>query len=400
MADTLLIRLAPRLQGLRDWLLVDADGQIKTPVQVGVPAGAVISGARRIVVLVPGEEVALHEARVPGHNRQRVLRVVPYALEEELASDVEDLHFALGRSLGGERYPVAVVERRQMDAWAELLREAGVSAHQWVPETLALPHAEGWDLMLDGERVLVRSGDFSGFACDADSLPMMVSLLAGEDQLPEAARVYGASAVQLVGVDVSLDSSQLQPLDILARGWVQGPVIDLLQGAYSRREEWGRLLRPWKATAALLLAGLLLAGVSAGLNYHRLTQQQAQLTADIEALYRKTFPNARRIVNPRLQMEQQLKQLRHRAGAGSTDFIGMFAETADVVRAAQGISVQGASYRDGRLDLELQADNLQLLDSLKQALVSSGRINAEIQSATTDSNQKVKSRIRIEVKES
>ena len=112
MADTLLIRLAPRLQGLRDWLLVDADGQIKTPVQVGVPAGAVISGARRIVVLVPGEEVALHEARVPGHNRQRVLRVVPYALEEELASDVEDLHFALGRSLGGERYPVAVVECR------------------------------------------------------------------------------------------------------------------------------------------------------------------------------------------------------------------------------------------------------------------------------------------------
>jgi len=216
----------------------------------------------------------------------------------------------LGRSLGGDRYPVAVVERRQMEAWAELLREAGVSAHQWVPETLALPHAEGWDLMPDGERVLVRSGDFSGFACDADNLPMMVSLLAGEDQLPEAARVYGASAVQLVGVDVSLDSSQLQPLDILARGWVQGPVIDLLQGAYSRREEWGRLLRPWKATAALLLAGLLLAGVSAGLNYHRLTQQQTQLTADIEALYRKTFPNARRIVNPRLQMEQQLKQLR------------------------------------------------------------------------------------------
>jgi hypothetical protein len=78
----------------------------------------------------------------------------------------------------------------------------------------------------------------------------------------------------------------------------------------------------------------------------------------------------------------------------------MFAETASVVRSAQGISVQGASYRDGRLDLDLQADNLQTLDSLKQALVSGGRVNAEIQSATTDKNQKVQSRIRIEVKES
>jgi len=399
MADTLLIRLAPGLAGLRDWLLIDAEGQIKTPVQVGAPADAVIGGARRIVVLVPGEEVALHEARVPG-NRQRVLKVIPFVLEEQLASDVEDLHFAVGRTLGDERYPVAVVERRQMDAWAQLLREAGISAHQWVPETLALPRDDGWGLMLDGERILVRSDDYAGFACDADSLPIMISLLAGEDQLPETARVYGSRAVELVGVDVELDSSQLQPLDILARGWSQGPLIDLLQGAYSRREEWGRLLRPWKATAALLLAGVLVGVSGAGLNYYRLTQQQSQLQADIEALYKKTFPAARRIVNPRLQMEQELKKLQRRAGGTSADFLGMFAETASVVRTAQGISVQGASYRDGRLDLDLQADNLQLLDSLKQALVSGGRVNAEIQSATTDKNQKVQSRIRIEVKES
>jgi general secretion pathway protein L len=402
MADTLLIRLAPRLEGIRDWLLIDAEGQIKTPVQSGAPAAAVIGGARRVVVLVPAEDVALHEARVPGgRNRQRLLRAIPFALEEQLASDVEDLHFALGAPLGDDRYPVAVVERRQMDAWANLLRDAGISAHQWVPETLALPCSEqGWSLLPDGERVVVRSAEFSGFACDADNLRVMISLLAGGDQLPEKARVYGHDTVELVGVDVELDTSQPQSLNILAQGWAQGPVIDLLQGAYSRREEWGRLLRPWKATAALLLVGLLLAGTSTGVNYYRLTQLEQRLTADIEALYKQTFPDARRIVDPRAQMEQQLKQLQRRAGGGSADFLAMFAETASVVRSAQGISVQGASYRDGRLDLELQADNLQLLDGLKQALASSGRMNAEIQSATTDNNQKVKSRIRIEVKES
>jgi general secretion pathway protein L len=400
MADTLLIRLAPRLAGIRDWLLVDAEGQIKTPVQTGVPAGAVIVGARRVVVLVPGEDVALLEARVPGsRNRQRLLRAIPFALEEQLASDVEELHFALGKPLGDDRY--LVVERRQMDAWAEQLRDAGISAHQWVPETLAVPRGDaGWGLLPDGDRVLVHSGDFSGFVCDADNLGMMVSLLAGDDRLPETARVYGATTVTLVGVDVELDATQTQPLNILARGWSQGPVIDLLQGAYSRREEWGRLLRPWKASAAMLLAGLLIAAVSTGVHYHRLTRQQEQLAADIEALYKQTFPNARRIVNPRAQMEQQLKELQRRAGGGSADFLGMFAETASVVRSAQGVKVQGASYRDGRLDLDLQADNLQLLDSLKQALVSSGRMQAEIQSATTESDQKIKSRIRIEVKES
>jgi general secretion pathway protein L len=401
MADTLVIRLAPAQKGILDWVLIDTDRQIKTPVQRGTPAGAVVAGARRVVVLVPGEDVTLYEARVPGRNRQRVLRAIPFALEEQLASDVEDLHFALGNPLDDDRYPVAVVGRQQMDAWTDLLREAGISAHRWVPETLALPREEnGWSLLPDGERVLVRSGDYAGFGCELDMLPVIVSLLAGGEGLPETARVFGANAVNLVGIETERDDSQLQPLDVLARGWYQGPVIDLLQGAYSRREEWGRLLRPWKATAALFLAVVLVAGVASGVNYYRLTQQQARLSDDIQALYKQTFPQARRIVNPRAQMEQQLKQLRRRAGGGHTNFLAIFAETANVVRTAKGIAVQGASYRDGRLDLDLQADNLQLLDTLKQDLVKSGRMRAEIQSATTDADQKVKSRVRIEGKSS
>jgi general secretion pathway protein L len=190
----------------------------------------------------------------------------------------------------------------------------------------------------------------------------------------------------------------VQPLEILARGWSQAPGINLLQGDYSRREEWGRLLRPWKASAALLLAGLILVGVSTGLNYFQLSQQREQLAAEIEEVYRKAFPQARRIVNPRAQMEQKLSQLRRQAGGGDTDFMAMFAETAGVVRVTEGIEVNGASYRNGRLDLDLQADSLQILDTLKQSLVSSGLMTAEIQSATTEANQKVKSRMRVQVK--
>ena len=398
MADTLLLRLAPDLQGLRDWLLLDPQGQIKTPVQSGPPASAVVSGARQVVVLVPGAEVSLYQARVPGRNRQRVLRAIPFALEEQLANDVETLHFAIGKSLGDDGYPVAVVDRQRMDAWMELLREAGIHAHQWVPDTLALPRNEGWSLLPEADTVLVRSGDYSGFACDMDNLPVLVSMLAAREQLPQTARVYGPLVLDLEGVDVELDESQQQPLELFARGWFAGPSIDLLQGDYSRREEWGRFLRPWKATAALLIAALVLAGASAGLNYSRLSQQKEQLHADIQALYKQTFPKARRIVNPRAQMEQQLKQLQRHTGGGKSNFLGMFAEAANVVRTAKGVTVKGASYRDGRLDLEILADNLQLLDTLKQSLVGGGSLNAEIQSATTDASQKVKSRIRIKAK--
>jgi len=398
MAETLLIRLAPAAQGFRDWLLLDEQGQGKGPVQSGAPDEGVINSIHHVVVLVPGCELSLFEVQVPGRNRQRVIRAVPYVLEEQLADEVEDLHFALGAVGEDNRYPVAIVERSRMDYWQDLLRERGISASQWVPDILAVPSDGGWSLLVDGGMVLVRSGNYAGFATDSENLEF--SMLQVKEQAPESARVFGSTVLDLQGVDLDLVEDPAQPLELLARGYTQGPVIDLLQGAYSRREEWGRLFRPWKTSAALLLAGVVLTGVSAGLNYHHLSGHKEQLAAEIESVYRKAFPNARRIVNPRAQMEQHLKTLQRKTGVGSTDFLTMLAETANVIRAAKGIDVRGASYRDGRLDLDLLADNLQILDKLKQDLIGSGRMQAEIQSATTEKDRKVKSRMRVQGKAS
>ncbi|HFD80152.1 MAG TPA: type II secretion system protein GspL [Gammaproteobacteria bacterium] len=399
MTDTLLIRLAEGARGFRDWLLADEQGRAKGPVQRGVPEAGVLAAQHQVRVLVPGSEVLLTRARVPLRNRKRALRAIPYALEEELAADVEQLHFAAGPMQDEGEYPVAVVERARMDAWGELLREHGITAAQWIPETLALePAGEAWRVLAEADRLLVRSGDYAGFATDCDNLELLLDLFAEREQAPEKLLIHGRPACELAprGVEVEVVEDPLLPLELLALGCARGPVIDLLQGPYSRREEWGRLLRPWRATAALLLAAVVLGGVATAIDYYRLTQQQQALKAEIEALYRKTFPNARRIVNPRAQMEQKLKALQRRAGRGGGDFMTLLAETAAVVRATRGITVRGASYRDGRIDLDLQADNLQVLDKLKQALTGSGNLRAEIQSASTEADKKVTGRMRIQ----
>ena len=48
--------------------------------------------------------------------------------------------------------------------------------------------------------------------------------------------------------------------------------------------------------------------------------------------------------------------------------------------------------------MDLVVANLQLLDQLKQALMQPGRLDVEIQSATTGKDQRVQSRLRIGVK--
>jgi type II secretory pathway component PulL len=114
----------------------------------------------------------------------------------------------------------------------------------------------------------------------------------------------------------------------------------------------------------------------------------------MQAVFLESFPGTRRVVDPRVQMQQQLEKLQRRAGK-STRFLALLARSADVLRTAKDIEIAGASYRAGRLDVDLTALNLQVVDKLKQSLTAHG-LKVEIQSAAADAGQRVKSRLRIQ----
>jgi len=155
------------------------------------------------------------------------------------------------------------------------------------------------------------------------------------------------------------------------------------------------MLRPWRATAALLLAGLLVSTVAMGVDYFRLERESDRLRAEIEDTFRKALPGVTRIVNPQAQMQQQLDKVQRGLGAGGS-FLGLLARSGTVFKDVQGIEVQGVTFRAGRLDVDLAVSNLQLLDELKQKLSQGGKLSVEIQSATTAADQRVQSRLRIQ----
>lgn len=395
MPETLIVRLGEDAQ-VRDWITLDEQNQVSSDIRTGEPDRRLCQQAQYVVVLVPAEDVRLVEATVPVRNRQRVLQAIPYALEEQLAEDVEGLHFAVGPLQESGEYPVAVASRQRMEAWLATLDSLQLTADEMVSEIQALPIETGsWSMLVEGGRALVRSNSYAGFATDTTAVATLFELYAGQETAPQRVQVYGNTIIDLGVVDVEMDGGDLAPLQLMAWGWKQKTAINLLQGKYSQKEDLRQLLSPWRATAALLVAGLVLALVSVSVESYRLSKQQEMLSAQIEQLYKKTFPNAKRVVNARAQMEQQLKRLQLQSGTSQTDFIALLGETGNVIKRTKGVEINAASFRDGRLDLELSVDNLQILDKLKQELVASGRLEAEIQSATTEAGQKVKSRLRV-----
>ena len=402
MRNTLLLRIGQDPGGTCEWVLLGADGQPAGTVQSGTlrEAAGMASGLR-VSVLAPGSDCLLTTASIPGSNRQKLLRAVPYALEEQLTVDVEDLHFALGPPLGDDRHAVLVIAIQRMESILDACREAELDVTRVIPEQLAIPcQASATCVVVDNDVALVRTGSYSGYAADSENLGLLLSCQpAPEDEATAGElRIYKPAGSELPDLGAVAEKAVVEDyhgsaLGLLAAG-AGSPTIDLLQGPYSRSQEWGKLWRPWRATAALLLAGFVVSNVVTGVDYFRLGKQQEALNTRIDEIYRQTFPAAKRVVNPRVQMQQQLELLLRRQGGGD-GFMTLLARAGDVLRSNKSIEISGASFRAGRLDVDLTANNLQVLDELKQTLTGKG-LEVEIQSATTDASQQVKSRLRIQ----
>ena len=144
----------------------------------------------------------------------------------------------------------------------------------------------------------------------------------------------------------------------------------------------------------MLLAGVLVSFFVTGIDYYQLSRESEQLQARIEETFRKAMPGTQRVVNPRVQLQQELDRLQGRQSGGG--FLVLLGKTGAVLKDVSGVEIGGVSFRAGRLDLDLKVANLQLLDTIKQSLTNTGGLEVEIQSATTGKDQRVQGRLRIQ----
>ncbi len=380
------------------WVKLAADGTVKGRGQG--PLAEVDGSGERIIAIVPGEDVLLCGAEVPGQKRRLLAQAVPYALEEQLIEDVDDLHFAFG-AVTADEVNVAVVSHTKMNQWLALLKDAGLEADQLIPDVLTLPIKENaWHLLQLNQRLLLRTGTQTGMVLDAESAAINLDALlneAGEHKPSVIHRQdFSDTGLDLASLDIDVTDEPASglPLSVMAAAYDDKTSINLLQGPYSRRERVSRYWRPWRAAAGLLVGFVLVQFVITIADKQRLDAKKQALQTEIEQIYRQTFPDARKVVKPKLQMERALKSMRGGGTASDGGFAELLAQAGAQFKEADKLAVQRLSYKSGQLDVSLFIGDLQALDQLKQRLVDQGGLQVEIQSATAKGNQ-VEARLKI-----
>ncbi|MDR2877033.1 MAG: type II secretion system protein GspL [Chromatiales bacterium] len=392
MLDTVFLRFirggsAPQVC---EWITTSDHGLGETMRGSLEEASAVCAGMRTIF-LAPAEDMLITTVDVPARNRQRLLQALPYALEERLAQDVEDMHLVPGTRRSDGIVPVVAVDRVRFERWLTILREYDIEPERMIPDLLATPYAPGsWTLLDDEGMVLLRTDAQEGLAIDPDNLAVVLASVLEEavEVHPTQLRVYAPeeymadfNGLATLGLEILPEPLPGPPIEALAAHAESAAAIDLLLGKYSRRERLGKLYRRW-LPAAVMLGTLLVLNFSVLLyDYLRLSHEETQLRTSIENTYREAFPEAQRIVDPRAQMQRGLEALRH-GGGESGGFMDMLRGVAPLLSQTPGLQVQRISYQEGRLDLALVAPDLQNLDALVGRVSSEAGMRAEIQSAS------------------
>lgn len=350
-----------------EWLLADGTVQHGTLTELAHHhAGA------RLLLIAPGERLALHRVPLPSRKRSTWARAVPYALEDQVADDIETLHFALGVAPDGDRLPVAVVAHDTLRGWLETCTQAGLTPAAVIPEPLLLPWQEGdWSVLLEERRAVVRTGRWEGFAAERDVLELVLEQTLAEagDARPQRLRVWGGPPPELAasGLEWTVEDTLPESLRLFATGYQPMHTLNLLQGPYSRQAHWGRRLRRWRAAAVLAGLWLLAQGIAQVHEYWSLQRELAMLRTGMEQVFKDAVPGATRIVNPKVQLETRLRELRPSGSRGGTLF-DLLQRGGQPLADFPGVTLRGFNYRDGQLDLDLEGGSPAVLDQLQQRL--------------------------------
>ena len=311
MREILYIRLRDPVRETSTYAIVNADAPASIFVREA-PLDEILQQAtgRRIVLTVPAGTVRLTQIDVPTRQPVKALQAAPFMLEDQIAEDVDQVHFALGPRRGTNTWPVALTARADMEAWLAPLRAVGLMPDSVIPETLCLPPPEddAWYALAEPGQIIVRSTAYGGFCCTHDDLPLYLQIAAGDETAPPPLRIMVAPDVgtdfSALNHPVELRAGYTDPFEALIRHHRPEQAIDLLQGQYSRREGLARLWRPWRMAAALAAAVFLVA-VSNNVIWALRLQREAQAQATTNAQrFHQLFPQEPTSLDISLALQQ------------------------------------------------------------------------------------------------
>ncbi len=386
MSETLVIQLRDGVSP--EWMVCNSDGHVVVEAVSGeLMQATAMSTGRRVAVILPSGDALATESDAPAKGAAKLAQVVPYALEERVADEIEHLHFAIGdRDSATGRVPVVVVERARLEARLVELRAAGLNPQAIYSAATLLPAMPGQMIgLLEGDTLILRTADAPPLVLPALSvtdafemaLSMQTSAVAGLEPAPLGLLLYAGHTeweAHQLQIDAFRDrftgmKVQLLPrgsLAVLAPAAAADDAVNLLQGSLAVASPNELNWRSWRVAAALAASLLCLHLGARFFELNRLRKAESSLDAGIEQAFRAAMPGQQNATNARRRVEQRLGEIS--GGGARGTLLPALVAIANARGAVPTAKIEGITFRDGTVDLRIDAPDAASLDAIGQQL--------------------------------
>ena len=418
MSETLLIHYNIENAHQATWALCNDTGELTGKISSGTLDELSEAAANHhTVVLLNSQCLHINQLQLPTQNLQKMLKAVPYAIEEFIAEDIENFHFVITRNKHNNLVAVFGIDKITLQNIIQIFHQANITIEKIIPDVLCMAaDNQQWVCLNYLDTSYLQTDRLNGIALSNDVLPYILSKKlqdeaqdSAEQKLPEKILLFTEQENTTAFDQLQLDNLSndekpeiinivynQHPLVVFCGHYKQALPLNLLQHEFKNKRKSSGLWQRWRLAASRAAIWLVLNLTLTSFQYAQIENANNITKAKIEKIYKKAFPKSRKIINPRVQMEQKLKELKSGTGSSNKGLIFLLAESFGTLSSdKKNITLQSLTFRNNRMDIGLDGNNLQAIENLNKNLNSNNKIKSEIISSSSEKD-KVKGNLRIE----
>lgn len=409
MSETLLIHYNIKYPQQATWALCNDAGELTGKLTTGsLDELSNLSAKHTAVVLLNSQCLHINQLQLPTQNIQKLLKAVPYAIEEFIAEDIEDFHFVISKNKHSDTTSVVGIDKITLKNIIDVFQQNNIVVEKIIPDVLCLTASnKQWACLNFEQDSYLQTDTLNGMVLSHEILPYAIkNKLQHEDQSrPEKILLFSEQDNPSVFDELQIDDSDIEiinisynthPLVVFCGQYKQALALNLLQHKFKPKRKSTGQWHHWRLAASLAVVWLTLHLAVTGFQYSQLKNKNNITKAEIEKIYKQAFPKSRKIVNPRSQMQQKLNELKGNAGNSSNGLMFLLAESFGTLsQDKNNITLQSLTFRNNKMDIGLDSANLQAVENLNKNLNNNKKLKSEITSSSSEKD-KVKGNLRIE----
>ena len=369
-----------------------------------------------INVFWPANAAFTTKVSLPGNQARFIQQALPFAVEEQLAQDVDKVHIALGEKNKDGEFSVVNIDQDLFTFYFDLINDVlpAYPLKGIYLDSDLLPLAdETLVICISQQTSLLKNKDQRSIRLNTQNLlPYLDSLFLGQIDEEEAeseafsisiyieqseedvAKMLLAQIEQYPDVSLKTEVIQISEFELLCQHQLSAKPqnkhsVNLCQGDFKVQTGTNNAWKKWRSVAVIAGLGFLLQlGVFIGKGMH---YEKQALAAGQQALteYKRIVPGSKRITLAKLPRVLKGK-LNQKRSAQSVDlgFLSLLGDTGYQYQQSKDrtkLTFNSINYNQqrGELLIEMHADSYDQLERLQKAIVSGG-LTAKISSAVQE----------------